>query len=74
MICQAVKIKQSKAKGKSSHEWTSKDGTKHYYCQGWIDASTECLLPVCRDCKSNVIWAQYDMNKEPTHEAKGDTV
>jgi hypothetical protein len=62
-ICKAKKLGKVKERGKASLEWHDKDGTPHYYCYGYKDARTEELLPICRECRDNVIFAQEDLEK-----------
>lgn len=62
-ICRAKKFGEVKIRGKASLEWRDEDGTPHYYCHGYKDLSNEELLPVCRECKDNVIYAQEDLEK-----------
>ena len=62
-ICKAKKMGQVKARGRASLEWQDKDGTPHYYCQGYIDCRTDELLPVCSECRDNVIFAQEDLER-----------
>ena len=61
-VCKAKKTGQVKERGKASIEWHD-DGVPQYYCMGYLDASTEELLPVCSSCKDNVIYAQEDLDK-----------
>jgi len=61
--CRAKKTGQVKLRGKASVEWHDEDGTPHYYCYGYVDESTEELLPICRECRDNVIFAQEDLEK-----------
>lgn len=53
MSCQAVKNGIVKAKGKPSIEFY-KDGKPQYFCEGYIDAMTDEVLEVCRNCKKHV--------------------
>jgi len=62
-ICKAKKTGQVKERGKASIEWHDEDGTPHYYCYGYIDMSTEELLPVCNECRDNVQFAQEDLEQ-----------
>jgi len=62
-ICRAKETRQVKERGKASIEWRDEDGTPHYYCHGYVDNSTEELLPVCKECRDNVIYAQEDLKK-----------
>ncbi|MBU5331690.1 hypothetical protein KQI61_05730 [Anaerocolumna aminovalerica] len=62
-ICKAKNLGEVRERGKASLEWHDEDGTPHYYCQGYKDASTEELLPTCRNCRDNVIFAQEDLEK-----------
>lgn len=62
-VCKAKKTGQVKERGKASIEWRDEDETPHYYCYGYTDASTEDLLPVCRECRDNVIFAQEDLEQ-----------
>lgn len=61
-ICKAKKTGQVKERGKASIEWHDKYGRPRYYCRGYVDASTEELLPVCEECRDNVIYAQEDFD------------
>jgi len=49
-----------KKRGRPSVEWTDEQ-VDHIYCCGYIDASTESLLPECWECADNVNKAQYGM-------------
>lgn len=60
-VCEAKKTGRVKRRGKPSVEWRDEDGTPHYYCYGYNDASTEELLDVCKECRDNVIFAQEDL-------------
>lgn len=62
-ICLAKKTGKVKERGKASLEWNEADGTPHYYCYGYVDATTEDFLSVCKDCKDNVIFAQEDLEE-----------
>lgn len=33
------------------------DGVPQYYCYGYIDRQTDELIPHCRNCKNNVMYA-----------------
>ena len=46
----------------STNEWGSKDHRKH--CYGLEDASTECLLPKCRECGAHVSNAKMIESEE----------
>lgn len=59
MACEAVKHGRVKRRGKPSVEFFY-SGRPFYYCFGYIDPMTDELLDECRDCKSNVIYAQED--------------
>ncbi len=59
--CAAVKAGIVKRKGKASLEFFY-SGRPHYYCYGYIDRMTDDPLEVCRECKSNVRFAQDDMD------------
>ena len=63
-VCKAMKTGQVKLRGKASLEWRDDDGIPHYYCQGYIDLRTDELLPVCRECRDNVIYAQEDLENK----------
>jgi len=63
-ICKAKKTGQVKIRGKASIEWHDEDGTPHYYCYGYVDESTEELLPVCKGCRDNVNFAQEDLGNQ----------
>ena len=63
-VCKALKTRQVKLRGKASLEWHDGDGTPHYYCYGYTDQRTEELLPVCRECRDNVIYAQEDFDNK----------
>lgn len=59
--CAAVKAGIVKRKGTASLEFFY-FGRPHYYCHGYVDRMTDDLLDVCRECKSNVRFAQDDMD------------
>lgn len=63
-VCKAVKTGQVKRRGEASLEWHDNDGTPHYYCRGYIDQRTDELLPVCSECRDNVIYAQEDLENK----------
>lgn len=63
-VCKAQKTGQVKRRGKASVEWRDNDGTPHYYCRGYIDQSTEELLPACSECRDNVNFAQEDLENK----------
>ena len=44
----------------STHECGIKDNRK--FCLGLEDASTECLLPKCRECGAHVLKAICEIN------------
>lgn len=60
ITCKAVKTTQVKTRGKSSVEWHDKENKPRRYCYGYQDRQTEELLPVCKECKDNVTYAQED--------------
>ena len=62
-VCKAKKTGQVKERGKASIEWRDEDGKPSYYCFGYTDASTDDLLPICRECGDNVIFAQADLEQ-----------
>lgn len=62
-VCKALKTGKVKRRGKASLEWRDEDNTPHYYCCGYTDVSTENLLPVCKECRDNVIFAQKDLEQ-----------
>ena len=49
-------------RGKAAHEWNDRIKDR-IYCYGQNDASTEELLPECRACADNVIYAQQDADE-----------
>jgi hypothetical protein len=69
-ICKAKKLGEVKRRGKASLEWRDEDGTPHYYCYGYNDGSTEELIPVCRECIDNVIYAQDDLEQSILQEVE----
>lgn len=70
-ICLAKKTGQVKIRGKASIEWYDDDENPHYYCHGYFDCSNEELLPVCKDCVDNVIFAQRDLEQAFSKLMKG---
>ncbi len=61
-VCQAAKQGIVKQRGRPSIEF-HKDGKPQYYCYGYIDAMTDEMLEVCKNCKDNVIYAQDDLDE-----------
>ena len=59
--CAAVKTGIVKRKGRASLEFFY-CGRPHYYCFGYTDRMTDELLDVCRECQSNVRFAQDDLD------------
>ncbi len=61
-VCQAAKQGIVKRRERPSIEFC-KDGKPQYYCYGYIDAMTDEMLAVCKNCKDNAIYAQDDLDK-----------
>ena len=61
-VCQAAKQGIVKQRGRPSIEFY-KDEEPQYYCYGYINAMTDEILEVCKNCKDNVIYAQDDLDK-----------
>lgn len=59
--CAAVKTGIVKRKGRASLEFFYY-GRPHYYCFGYTDRLTDDLIDVCQSCKSNVRFAQDDLD------------
>lgn len=73
MSCKAKLTSIVRNRGKESVEW-HKDGAPQYYCMGYIDNRTEELLPVCRECRENVIYAQEDFEEYQSNKLKESEV
>lgn len=62
-VCKAVKTGQVPQRGKPTLEWHDKDGKPQYYCYGYIDKRYDVPIPVCEECRDNVMYAQEDLEK-----------
>ena len=62
-ICKAKTSGEVRQRGIASMEWRDKDGKPQYYCYGYKDLSTEEPLPVCMECRDNVLFAQEDLDR-----------
>lgn len=71
MACEAVRIGRVKRKGHAVAEIIG--GKKRYYCLGYIDMMYEDLLPCCRECRRNAIYAQEDLDAWNRKEKQDDT-
>ena len=64
MSCLAKKSGVVNRKGYASIEYYDKDDKPVYYCYGYTDKMTDELIPICKECRKNVIYAQEDMERE----------
>ena len=61
MACKAKERGKVDRRGEPSIEWY-KDDKPQYYCYGYTDPMTDDVLQECKECRSHVSKAQYDLD------------
>jgi len=70
MSCPARNKGYVPSRGRASVEFYDKQGKPVYYCEGYVDKSTDELIDTCKACRQNVIYAQDDLERLNKEEKK----